>query len=393
MKNKSENNSTIANFIWRFTERTAAQLVTFVVSIILARILSPEYYGTIALVTVFTTILQVFVDSGLGSALIQKNDADNLDFSTVFYFNIFWCFILYIAMYISETAEIYNEFYEKKELPINKISKGVLKSRQFLQKWRDYIIVYSLILGDYNYKYIADYLKIIRKKEDVEEKIDNNVISFNNIDNFNSKDKVDENDEYSNEESEEPSLLEDNSEKVKGVILYKRKEKAIILTSSGEFIKSKIDNENIGEEVSVNIKKKFKNIKFYIVILILFTICGLSIGTYKYFKGVTTIIFEADEQITLEVNVFNRVVRSKSNVSNVGSILEKVEVQDRDVDTAIYKLIKYCNEEEQISKGQVLITVTGNAIKHGVLSDTSQYISEEGINVKFNNAGYESNLK
>ena len=301
--------------------------------------------------------------------------------------------LLNIAMYISETAEIYNEFYEKKELPINKISKSVLKSRQFLQKWRDYIIVYSLILGDYNYKYIADYLKIIQKKEDVEEKIDNNVISFNNIDNFNSKDKEDENDEYSNEESEEPSLLEDNSEKVKGVILYKRKEKAIILTSSGEFIKSKIDNENIGEEVSVNIKKKFKNIKFYIVILILFTICGVSIGTYKYFKGVTTIIFEADEQITLEVNVFNRVVRSKSNVSNVRSILEKVEVQDRDVDTAIYKLIKYCNEEEQISKGQVLITVTGNAIKHGVLSDTSQYISEEGINVKFNNAGYESNLK
>ena len=85
MKNKRENNSTTANFIWRFTERTAAQLVTFVVSIILARILSPEYYGTIALVTVFTTILQVFVDSGLGTALIQKKDADDLDFSSVFF--------------------------------------------------------------------------------------------------------------------------------------------------------------------------------------------------------------------------------------------------------------------------------------------------------------------
>jgi len=55
--------------------------------------------------------------------------------------------------------------------------------------------------------------------------------------------------------------------------------------------------------------------------------------------------------------------------------------------------IKYCNEEEKISKGQVLITVTGNAIKHGILGDTSKYVSEEGINVKFNNAGYESNLK
>ena len=173
----------------------------------------------------------------------------------------------------------------------------------------------------------------------------------------------------------------------------KEKKRQLSLHLVENSLNQKIDNENIGEEASVNIKKKFKNRKFYIAILILFTICGLSIGTYKYFKGVTTIIFEADEQITLEVNAFNRIVRSKSNVSNVGSILEKVEVQDRDVDTAIYKLIKYCNEEEQISKGQVLITVTGNAIKHGVLSDTSQYISEEGINVKFNNAGYESNLK
>lgn len=60
------------NFIWRFAERCGAQLVTFIVSIVLARILAPEDYGTIALITVFTTILQVFVDSGLGTALIQK---------------------------------------------------------------------------------------------------------------------------------------------------------------------------------------------------------------------------------------------------------------------------------------------------------------------------------
>ena len=66
----------VSNFIWRFAERCGAQLVTFIVSISLARILAPEDYGTIALVTVFTTILQVFVDSGLGTALIQKKNAD-----------------------------------------------------------------------------------------------------------------------------------------------------------------------------------------------------------------------------------------------------------------------------------------------------------------------------
>ena len=88
-------NSVISNFIWRFAERCGAQIVTFIVSIVLARILAPEEYGTIALVTVFTTILQVFVDSGLGTALIQKKNADDLDFSSVFYFNLFMCLVLY----------------------------------------------------------------------------------------------------------------------------------------------------------------------------------------------------------------------------------------------------------------------------------------------------------
>ena len=67
-----ENKKVISNFIWRFAERCVAQFVTFIVSIVLARILMPEDYGTVALVTVFTNIMQVFVDSGLSTALIQK---------------------------------------------------------------------------------------------------------------------------------------------------------------------------------------------------------------------------------------------------------------------------------------------------------------------------------
>lgn len=100
----------VSNFIWRFAERCGAQLVSFVVSIVLARILAPEDYGTIALVTVFTAILQVFVDSGLGTALIQKKDADDLDFSSVFYFNFSICLVLYAVIFI--VAPYIAIFYE-----------------------------------------------------------------------------------------------------------------------------------------------------------------------------------------------------------------------------------------------------------------------------------------
>ena len=109
-----QNKKILVNFIWRFAERCGAQLVTFIVSIVLARILAPEDYGTIALITVFTTILQVFVDSGLGTALIQKKNADDMDFSSVFYFNFTVCLVLYFGMFVS--APFISKFYNDNSL-------------------------------------------------------------------------------------------------------------------------------------------------------------------------------------------------------------------------------------------------------------------------------------
>ena len=105
-----------SNLLWRLMERFGAQIVTFVVSIILARLLDPTVYGTIALVTAFNTILQVFVDSGFGNALIQKKDADDLDFSTVFYFNIAMCAILYFLVFFF--APVISAYYNRPDLTL-----------------------------------------------------------------------------------------------------------------------------------------------------------------------------------------------------------------------------------------------------------------------------------
>ena len=107
-------NRVFSNFIWRLLERVGAQGVSFIVSIVLARILDPKVYGTVALVTVFTSIMQIFIDGGFGNALVQKKDADDLDFSTVFYFNIVLCVVLYIIMFF--IAPLIARFYEKPEL-------------------------------------------------------------------------------------------------------------------------------------------------------------------------------------------------------------------------------------------------------------------------------------
>ena len=93
--------SVITNFIWRLLERGGTYVVNFVVSVVLARLLAPSLYGSIALVTAITSILQVFVDSGMANSLIQKKDTDDLDYSSVFYFNLVFCLILYLGLFLA----------------------------------------------------------------------------------------------------------------------------------------------------------------------------------------------------------------------------------------------------------------------------------------------------
>lgn len=114
MNEKTNDTKVFSNLIWRFGQVFGGQAVSFIVSIILARVLAPEVYGTLALVTVIITILQVFIDSGLGNALVQKKNADDLDFSTAFFFNMFVCISLYVLMLVG--APLIAWFYHNPEL-------------------------------------------------------------------------------------------------------------------------------------------------------------------------------------------------------------------------------------------------------------------------------------
>lgn len=102
------------NFIWKLAERSGSQAISFLVTIILARLLMPSDYGTVALVMVFLTILQVFADSGFGVALIQKKDADDVDFSSVFYINVAIGCLLYAIMW--GMAPLIASFYQMPDL-------------------------------------------------------------------------------------------------------------------------------------------------------------------------------------------------------------------------------------------------------------------------------------
>lgn len=107
-------NIVLSNLAWRFAERVGAQGVRLLVELVLARLLLPDDYGVVAIVTVLISFFNVFVDSGFANALIQKLDADDLDFSSVFWFNILWCIVLYTVLFF--IAPLIALFYGNNDL-------------------------------------------------------------------------------------------------------------------------------------------------------------------------------------------------------------------------------------------------------------------------------------
>ena len=100
----SNGSKVASNFLWRFFERFGAQMLNIVVGIILARKLGPGPSGQIAVVLAVINILKVFADSGMANALIQKKDPDDLDFSSVFFFNLIFSLLLYLGLFFAAPA-------------------------------------------------------------------------------------------------------------------------------------------------------------------------------------------------------------------------------------------------------------------------------------------------
>ena len=108
------NNATRKNVKWSFIESISLKIVGFVLSIVLARLLLPSDFGVLAIVNVFYLMTSLFIDGGLREAIIQKKDADEKDFSTVFWLNIAISLILYVLLFIS--SPFIEDFYKFKDL-------------------------------------------------------------------------------------------------------------------------------------------------------------------------------------------------------------------------------------------------------------------------------------
>ena len=104
-------NKTLHALFWSFFERIGQQGIQFIIGIILARLLLPEQFGLIAMLTIFMAIAQSFINSGFGQALIQKQDATHIDECSIFYFNILVGFLAagLLCLFAPWIAGFYNQ--------------------------------------------------------------------------------------------------------------------------------------------------------------------------------------------------------------------------------------------------------------------------------------------
>lgn len=113
-ENQSLKHKAVSGVLWRIVEQGANQVITLAISVILARLIMPDQFGMIAMLSVFTAVAGVFIDSGFSSALIRKNDRTQEDCSTVYWFNIVVSVGCYLILFVC--APLVSDFYNMPEL-------------------------------------------------------------------------------------------------------------------------------------------------------------------------------------------------------------------------------------------------------------------------------------
>ena len=268
--------------------------------------------------------------------------------------------LLNIAMFITSNIELYDKFIKEEDIPVDAIYKATRVDLKYINKYREYIIAYTLILGNPDYKNLQDYIEIA---ENTEEDLEKDIIEY------------------------------EEKNGVDGIVLESSKKNAIVMTSLGEFKKLKFKGTCFrGEEIKSVEKKSLKDYKLYASIVSIFALIFVLSILYKYNNVVSTIVVDTTSQIKLEINGFNRVLNVSSSTEKGNTLIAETGILDNNLDEALFKIMEYANENEMIKDSGTVITITGEALKHNSLEKTSDFVYKEDLKVRLNNDGSEHKL-
>ena len=267
--------------------------------------------------------------------------------------------LLNIAFYISSENELFDKLQSEKRVQYTAISKITRIKKAFLEKWQDYIITYTIIFANPNYDLIQEYLKV---QENIQYK--------NHLSVVNSK----------------PNL--------KGMIVKSAKRSNIILTSDGSFIRTKkLEDNTIGKEVDGSEKKRIKNLKIKLSIVVILLLMVAAGGYMQYINVTSTVVFASGVEVKLEVNRYNKVMYTYSPSDKGKAIIKNLDPIEKPVDLILEELLQYSNENSLIDDSGVLVTINGKQIGYQDLSKTRDYAKEKKLKVLINNVGNQQKLQ
>ena len=269
--------------------------------------------------------------------------------------------ILNIAYYIIEEEELFEYLNKTKKFPLNRLLKRTPLEKEFLLEWKDYIIVYSVILSNPRYGYIQEYLQVV-------EAID-----------ILGSDEIRENKEEENERF--------------GIVVYKGLLNSVILTYKGEFIKIKNKSQYLlGEEIIG--KESFSLRKYKLQASILFSIIAIitTIFIVQYRAIEKTVVVETTSPISIEINRFNKIIDVDSNTEKGMQLISSLDIKKLNIDNAVKSILDYAMNNEMIPTTDIIITVTGKSLNYNELKESENFILENKLEVKLNNAGNEQKI-
>lgn len=268
--------------------------------------------------------------------------------------------ILNIAYYIIEEEELFDYISKTKKFPLNRLLKMTPLEKEFLLEWKDYIIIYYIILSNPKYGYLQEYLQVV-------EAID-----------ILGSDEIREN----NEEEEHM-----------GIILSRGILNSIIMTYKGEFIRVKNKKDYVtGQEVIG--KESFKLRKYKLQVSILVSIIAIisTVFIVQYRAVEKTVVVETTSPISIEINKFNKIINVDSNTEKGNELISSLDIKKSNIDNIVKDILDYAMNNEMIPSTDVVITVTGEALTYDELKESEKFIIENNLEVKLNNAGNEQKI-
>lgn len=259
--------------------------------------------------------------------------------------------LLNIAYYVAEDEELIDVVTRRREIPYIKLANRTGESKKFIEKYKDYLLLYILLIHTNKYKGIQNYLAIVDGRE----------------------------------ESTDIAVVPEKDDKITGLVLKKNSRYAIVITHSGEIVRIKHQSSSIGYEVTGREKKGIMYYSRQITALVLILFIAFSSVYYVYNKPKTTILISGTSTFKVEVNRYSKVIDVVSKTTKGKRVVGSITYNNQDVAYVLNELTTEMINNKMIPENsEIGVIVSGDRLKNTDFRLMEQTVKDKNIENKTN---------